>query len=121
MPAVAFIWHVDIMQTWSTHHRVSPACASISSVEQRDSIIADGKTEPSFHNVYDGSLPTAAEALDHLDMPLVEAGMTQQAVYRVLSDPVVDAVALKCIELSLRASAGANGQNWEYIVVRQTY
>lgn len=44
--------------------------------------------------------------------------MTQRAVRRVRPDPVDDAVVLKCIELALRAPTGANGQNWEFIVVR---
>jgi nitroreductase len=65
-----------------------------------------------------GVAPTAAEALAHLNMPLLEAMMTQRAVRRVLPDPVDDAVVLKCIELALRAPTGANGQNWEFIVVK---
>jgi nitroreductase len=59
-----------------------------------------------------------ADVLDRLDMPLVDAMMTQRAVRRVLPDPVDDAVVRKCIELALRAPTGANGQNWEFIVVR---
>jgi nitroreductase len=62
--------------------------------------------------------PTTAEALARLEMPLVEAMMTQRAVRRVLPDPVDDAVVLKCIELALRAPTGANGQNWEFIIVK---
>jgi nitroreductase len=65
-----------------------------------------------------GIAPTAAEALTRLDMPLLQAMMTQRAVRRVLPDPVDDAVVLKCIELALRAPTGANGQNWEFIVVK---
>jgi nitroreductase len=64
------------------------------------------------------AVPTAAEALDRLDMPLLDAMMTQRAVRRVLPDPVDDEVVLKCIELALRAPTGANGQNWEFIVVK---
>jgi nitroreductase len=63
-------------------------------------------------------VPTAAEALTRLDMSLLEAMMTQRAVRRVLPHPVDDAVVLKCIELALRAPTGANGQNWEFIVVK---
>jgi nitroreductase len=62
--------------------------------------------------------PTATDALARLDMPLLDAMMTQRAVRRVLPDPVDDAVVLKCIELALRAPTGANGQNWEFIVVK---
>jgi nitroreductase len=65
-----------------------------------------------------GAVPTAAEALARLDMPLLEAMMTQRAVRRVLPDPVDDAVVLKCIELALRAPTGSNGQNWEFVVVK---
>ena len=54
--------------------------------------------------------PTTAEALAGLNMPLLEAMMTQRAVRRVHPDPVDDAVVLKCIELALRAPTGANGQ-----------
>jgi nitroreductase len=65
-----------------------------------------------------GALPTATDALGRLDMSLLEAMMTQRAVRRVLPDPVDDAVVRKCIELALRAPTGANGQNWEFIVVK---
>jgi nitroreductase len=64
-----------------------------------------------------GVVPTT-DALARLDMPLLEAMMTQRAVRRVLPDPVDDAVVLKCIELALRAPTGANGQNWEFIIVK---
>ena len=72
----------------------------------------------SAHPGTSGVAPTAAEALARLDMPLLEAMMTQRAVRRVLPDPVDDEVVLKCIELALRAPTGANGQNWEFIVVK---
>src|ERR1700756_290152 len=61
---------------------------------------------------------TADEAIAGLNMPLVEAMMTQRAVRRVRPDPVDDAVVLKCIELALRAPTGSNGQNWEFVVVK---
>ena len=63
-------------------------------------------------------VPTTAEALAGLNMPLLDAMMTQRAVRRVHPDPVDDALVLKCIELALRAPTGANGQNWEFIVVK---
>jgi nitroreductase len=63
-------------------------------------------------------IPTAAEAFARLDMPLLDAMMTQRAVRRVLPDPVDDAVVLKCVELALRAPTGSNGQNWEFVVVK---
>jgi hypothetical protein len=61
---------------------------------------------------------SAAEALARPNMPLLEAMMTQRAVRRVRPDPVDDAIVLKCIELALRAPTGSNGQNWEFIVVK---
>lgn len=51
-------------------------------------------------------------------MSLVEAMTTQRAVRRVLPDPVDDAIVLRCIELALRAPTGSNGQNWEFVVVK---
>ena len=53
-----------------------------------------------------------------LEMPLVEAMETQRAVRKVLPDPVDDDIVLRCIELALRAPTGSNGQNWEFVVVR---
>lgn len=64
------------------------------------------------------NVPAPEEALARLAMPLEEAMMTQRAVRRVYSEPVDDAVVLKCIELALRAPTGNDGQNWEFIVVR---
>ncbi|PRC46198.1 nitroreductase, partial [Mycobacterium sp. ITM-2017-0098] len=63
-------------------------------------------------------IPTTSEALARLDMPLTEAMLTQRAVRRVYPDPVDDAVVMKCIDLALHAPTGANGQNWEFIVVK---
>ena len=65
--------------------------------------------------------PIAAEAFARLDMPLSDAMMTQRAVRRVRPDPVDDAVVLKCIELALRAPTAADGQNWEFIVVKDRH
>ena len=65
-----------------------------------------------------GPVPATAEALARLDETMVEAMMTQRAIRRVRPDPVDDALVLRCIELSLRAPTGANGQNWEFIVVK---
>lgn len=63
-------------------------------------------------------VPTVAEAFGRLDMPLLEVMMTQRALRRLLPDPVDDAVVLKCIELALQAPTGSNGQNWEFVVVK---
>ena len=53
-----------------------------------------------------------------LDMPLQEAMLTQRAVRRVLPDPVDDEIVLRCIELALKAPTGSNGQNWEFVIVK---
>lgn len=53
-----------------------------------------------------------------LDMPLQEAMMTQRAVRRLLPDPVDDAIIVRCIELATKAPTGSNGQNWEFVVVK---
>lgn len=45
--------------------------------------------------------------------------LTQRAVRRVLPDPVDDAIVLRCIELALKAPTGSNGQNWEFVVVKE--
>jgi nitroreductase len=60
----------------------------------------------------------AEPTLTGLDMPLREAMETQRAVRRLLPDPVDDALVLRCIELALKAPTGSNGQNWEWVVVR---
>ena len=65
-----------------------------------------------------GPVPSTSEALARLDETMVEAMMTQRAVRRLRPDPVDDALVLRCIELALRAPTGANGQNWEFIVVK---
>lgn len=55
---------------------------------------------------------------DRLSMPLDEAMMTQRAIRRVLPDEVDEDLVLHLIELALRAPTGSNGQNWEFVVVR---
>ena len=80
-----------------------------------------GQHRPDPSDGTSAAVPTTAEALARLDMPLLEAMMTQRAVRRVLPDPVDDAVVLKCIELALRAPTGNDGQNWEFIVVKDRH
>lgn len=58
------------------------------------------------------------DPLAGLRMPLVEAMESQRAVRRLLPDPVDDALVLRCIELALKAPTGSNGQNWEFVVVK---
>lgn len=55
---------------------------------------------------------------DRLDMSLREAMTTQRSVRRVLPDDVDDDIVVACIELALKAPTGSNGQNWEFVVVR---
>ena len=58
-------------------------------------------------------------AVEHrLSMSLEEAMETQRAVRRVLPDPVDDAIVLRCIELALKAPTGSNGQNWQFVVIK---
>src|SRR5918997_2623398 len=61
---------------------------------------------------------TLADVEAGLAMPLEEAMRTQRAIRRLLPDPVDDAIVLKCIELALKAPTGSNGQNWEFVVVK---
>lgn len=61
----------------------------------------------------------AAQIEARLTMPLAEAMLTQRAVRRVQAVPVDDAVVLRCIELALQAPTGSNGQNWEFVVVKE--
>jgi nitroreductase len=63
---------------------------------------------------------TLADVEAGLSMPLEEAMRTQRAVRRLLPDPVDDAIVLRCIELALRAPTGSNGQNWEFVVVKDS-
>ncbi len=61
---------------------------------------------------------TLADVEKGLDMPLQEAMVTQRAIRRLLPDPVDDDIVLRCIELALKAPTGSNGQNWEFVVVK---
>ncbi|MGH9029164.1 MAG: nitroreductase family protein [Acidimicrobiales bacterium] len=58
------------------------------------------------------------EAEARLAMPLAEAMLTQRAVRRVKPDPVDDRLVVRCIELALEAPTGSNGQNWEFVIVK---
>jgi nitroreductase len=59
-----------------------------------------------------------ADVAAGLSMPLEEAMLTQRAIRRLLPDPLDDAIVLRCIELALRAPTGSNGQNWEFVIVK---
>src|SRR4051812_50218870 len=61
---------------------------------------------------------TLSDVESGLAMPLEEAMLTQRAVRRLLPDPVDDAIVLRCIELALKAPTGSNGQNWEFVVIK---
>lgn len=58
------------------------------------------------------------DVLARLGAPLDAVMETQRAVRRVKPDPVDDRIVLRCIELALRAPTGSNGQNWEFVVVK---
>jgi nitroreductase len=60
--------------------------------------------------------PSEVEA--RLAMPLAEAMLTQRAVRRVEPGPVDDRIVLRCLELALQAPTASNGQNWEFVVVK---
>ena len=59
-----------------------------------------------------------ADVVAGLRMPLEDAMLTQRAIRRLLPDPVDDDIVLRCIELALRAPTGSNGQNWQFVVVK---
>jgi len=51
-------------------------------------------------------------------MPLIEAMKTQRAIRRLKPDLVDDELILRLIDLAIRAPTSSNGQNWEFIIVR---
>ena len=64
------------------------------------------------------SSPTLADVEGGLEMPLLEAMVTQRAIRRLRPDPLDDAIVLRCIEIGMKAPTSSNGQNWEWIVVK---
>jgi nitroreductase len=58
------------------------------------------------------------EVLARLAAPLDAVMETQRAVRKVRFDPVDDRIVVRCIELALKAPTGSNGQNWEFVVVK---
>jgi nitroreductase len=58
------------------------------------------------------------DVLARLSAPLEDVIETQRAVRKVRFDPVDDRIVLRCIELALKAPTGSNGQNWEFVVVK---
>src|SRR5260221_13968459 len=62
--------------------------------------------------------PTLSDVEGGLEMPLLEAMLTQRAIRRLRPDPIDDAIVLRCIEIGLKAPTSSNGQNWEWIVVK---
>jgi len=61
------------------------------------------------------------EAREFLSMPLEEAMSTQRAIRRFKPDPVDDELVLHLIALALKAPTGGNAQNWEFIIVKDTW
>ena len=64
------------------------------------------------------SSPTLSDVERGLEMPLLDAITTQRAIRRLRPDPLDDAIVLRCIEIGLKAPTSSNGQNWEWIVVK---
>ncbi len=64
------------------------------------------------------SSPTLSDVEGGLEMPLLQAMLTQRAIRRLRPDPLDDAIVLRCIEIALKAPTSSNGQNWEWIVVK---
>jgi len=62
--------------------------------------------------------PTLSDVEGGLAMPLLEAMLTQRAIRRLRPDPLDDAIVIRCIEIALKAPTSSNGQNWEWIVVK---
>src|SRR5258708_36611505 len=62
--------------------------------------------------------PTLSDVEGGLAMPLLEAMLTQRAIRRLRPDPLDDAIVLRCIEIGLKAPTSSNGQNWEWIIVK---
>ncbi|MBA2282548.1 MAG: nitroreductase family protein [Actinomycetota bacterium] len=58
------------------------------------------------------------EVLARLGAPLEDVLLTQRAVRKLRPDPVDDRIVLRCIELALKAPTGSNGQNWEFVIVK---
>src|SRR5260370_12268332 len=65
-----------------------------------------------------GGSPTLSDVEGGLAMPLLEAMLTQRAIRRLRPDPLDDAIVLRCIEIGMKAPTSSNGQNWEWIVVK---
>ena len=53
-----------------------------------------------------------------LNRPIAEMMETQRSIRRLTDRPVDQSIVRRCIELGLKAPTGSNGQNWEFIVVR---
>src|SRR5258708_9481938 len=62
--------------------------------------------------------PTLSDVEGGLAMPLLDAMLTQRAIRRLRPDPLDDAIVLRCIEIGLKAPTSSNGQNWEWIIVK---
>lgn len=63
-------------------------------------------------------MPDFQDVASGLDMPLADAMRTQRAVRRLRTDPVDDETLTTIVELALKAPTGSNGQNWEFVAVR---
>ena len=62
-------------------------------------------------------VPSTAEALERLRMPMVDAMRTQRAVRRLRPEPVPHDLLVSLLELSLKAPTSSNTQDWTYMVI----
>ncbi|HZN14925.1 MAG TPA: nitroreductase family protein [Acidimicrobiales bacterium] len=65
----------------------------------------------------DFDVPSTADALRGLDMPLGDAMRTQRAIRRLHLEPVDMDLLLELLALSLKAPTSSNTQDWSYLVV----
>lgn len=101
--------------TSSVPHSVHAAAGSHG--DSGSSIEPDGVSTTMNERGPDG--PRSFGSVEHrLQIPLEHAMVTQRAVRRVSFDPVDDDIIVRLIELGLNAPTGSNGQNWEFIVVK---
>ena len=63
-------------------------------------------------------VPSPAEALARLGMPMDEAMRTQRAVRRLHLEPVSLDVLVPLLELALKAPTSSNSQDWCFVVVQ---
>src|SRR5258708_6366128 len=98
---------------------ISPECDGISRRNQRRLTGPPAQAGPVAATLMRvAGSATLSDVEGGLAMPLLEAMLTQRAIRRLRPDPLDDAIVLRCIEIALKAPTSSNGQNWEWIVVK---